>query len=92
MAAISKRGATTMSARQFNQNTSGAKAAADRGPVYITDRGKPAYVLLSNAEYERLTGKPQSLLEALADRRPEAGFDYDFGRVSGQGRDPDFNG
>jgi hypothetical protein len=31
----------------FNQDTSGAKKAAERGPVYITDRGRPAHVLLT---------------------------------------------
>ena len=58
---------TTMSAREFNQHTSRAKQAAERGPVFITDRGKPAYVLLTEAEYRRLTDRPKSVLEALAD-------------------------
>ena len=30
---------TTMSSRDFNQDTSGAKRAAKEGPVFITDRG-----------------------------------------------------
>ncbi len=38
---------TTLSSRQFNQDTSGAKKAANRGPVFITDRGRPAHVLLT---------------------------------------------
>lgn len=42
-----------MSSRQFNQDTSGAKKAAERGPVYITDRGRPAHVLLTYEAYER---------------------------------------
>jgi len=37
----------TLSSREFNQDTSGAKKAANHGPVFITDRGKPAHVLLS---------------------------------------------
>ena len=40
---------------------------ADEGPVVITDRGTPAYVLMTNDEYERLTGKAPSILELLAD-------------------------
>ena len=32
---------TTISSRDFNQDTSGAKKAAQAGPVYITDRGRP---------------------------------------------------
>ena len=44
--------AVTMTSREFNQHTSRAKAAADHGPVIITDRGKPAYVLTTYATYE----------------------------------------
>ena len=66
---------TTMSAREFNQNTSGAKKAADHGPVIITDRGKPAYVLMTDAEYRRLKAKPQSAWDALV---PEAEIDIDL--------------
>lgn len=47
---------TRISSREFNQDTSGAKRAAARGPVYITDRGRPAHVLLAYDEYERLLG------------------------------------
>jgi prevent-host-death family protein len=89
--AIPKPGPAIMSARQFNQNTSRAKASADHGPVFITDRGKRAYVLLSYAEYERISRKPKSLLEALADTRREGDFEYDFARVTGRGRDPGLN-
>ncbi|GAB07985.1 type II toxin-antitoxin system prevent-host-death family antitoxin [Gordonia amarae] len=56
--------ATTFSAREFNQDVSGAKRAADNGPVVITDRGEPAYVLLSIAEYEQMRDR-RSLLEVL---------------------------
>ncbi len=42
------------SAREFNRDTAGAKRAAEDGPVYVTDRGRPSHVLLSIAEYERL--------------------------------------
>jgi len=48
--------ATHMTSRQFNQDTAGAKRAAASGPVYITDRGEPAHVLLTFAAYERLVG------------------------------------
>lgn len=47
---------TRISSRQFNQDTSRAKRAAETGPVYITDRGRPAHVLLTIEEYERLLG------------------------------------
>ena len=32
---------TTVSSREFNQDASGAKRAAQNGPVFITDRGRP---------------------------------------------------
>jgi prevent-host-death family protein len=48
---------TTISSREFNQDTSRAKKAAARGPVFITDRGRPAHVLLSIEEYQRLAGR-----------------------------------
>lgn len=48
---------STMTAREFNRDVSAAKRAADQGPVTITDRGRPAYVLLSAEQYQRLTDK-----------------------------------
>ncbi len=57
---------TTVSSREFNQDTSRAKKASSKGPVFITDRGKPAHVLLSMEEYQRLSGKPRNILEALS--------------------------
>lgn len=56
---------TTLSSREFNQDTSRAKKAAQRGPVFITDRGRPAHVLLSIEEYQKLAGRSKTLAEAL---------------------------
>ncbi|WP_455233161.1 type II toxin-antitoxin system Phd/YefM family antitoxin [Geopseudomonas aromaticivorans] len=57
---------TTVSSREFNHDTSGAKKAALSGPVFITDRGKPAHVLLSIDEYKRLTSTQPSIIDILA--------------------------
>jgi prevent-host-death family protein len=57
---------TTLSSREFNQDTSRAKKAAADGPVFITDRGKPAHVLLSIEEYQRITGGHRKIADALA--------------------------
>jgi len=57
---------TTLSSREFNQDTSRAKKAALDGPVFITDRGKPAHVLLSIEDYRRLTQRGRSIKDALA--------------------------
>lgn len=64
---------TTYSSRAFNQDTSGAKKAALQGPVFITDRGRPAHVLLCMEDYQRLAGAKTSVLEALAPS-PEVGL------------------
>jgi len=69
---------TTITSREFNQDASGAKRRAAKGPVFITDRGKPAHVLLSIEDYNRLSGKGMSVAEAFAQTGPEADFDYDF--------------
>jgi prevent-host-death family protein len=57
---------TTLSSREFNQDASRAKRAAKKGPVFITDRGRPSHVLLSIEEYRAITGKRRSLAESLA--------------------------
>jgi hypothetical protein len=38
---------TKLSSRDFSQDTSRANRAAKRGPVFITDRGRPFHVLLT---------------------------------------------
>ncbi|MGM3390162.1 type II toxin-antitoxin system Phd/YefM family antitoxin [Stutzerimonas stutzeri] len=57
---------TTISSREFNQDTGGAKKAALSGPVFITDRGRPAHVLLSIEDYQRLAGGNASIIDLLA--------------------------
>lgn len=57
---------TTLTSRELNHDLGRAKRAAQAGPVFITDRGRPAHVLLSYAEYRRLAGQRRSLVEALS--------------------------
>jgi prevent-host-death family protein len=78
---------TTLSSREFNQDTAGAKRAALNGPVLITDRGKPAHVLLSIEHYERLAGPQPSIVELLAS--PAAAVRYTPGRLRRASRDVD---
>jgi len=56
---------TTISSRDFNQDVSQAKRAAEAGPVVITDRGRPAFVLLSHEAYRRLIGEGQRIRQLL---------------------------
>lgn len=53
------------SSREFNQDSSGAKRAANDGPVFITDRGKPSHVLISVDAYMALTGSTSNIVEML---------------------------
>ncbi|MCB5362258.1 type II toxin-antitoxin system Phd/YefM family antitoxin [Pusillimonas sp. CC-YST705] len=57
---------TTLSSRELNQDVTRAKKATKDGPVFITDRGKPAHVLLSFADYQRLTKQRRNIADALA--------------------------
>jgi prevent-host-death family protein len=57
---------TTLSSREFNQDASGAKRAASKGPVIITDRGRPAHVLLTIETYHKLTQRSGNIVDLLA--------------------------
>ncbi len=57
---------TTLSSRQFNQDASKAKKAAAEGPVFITDRGHPAHVLMTYDQYKKLTRTRSRISELLA--------------------------
>jgi PHD/YefM family antitoxin component YafN of YafNO toxin-antitoxin module len=81
---------TTLSSREFNQDTSRAKKAAQNGPVFITDRGRPAHVLLTMQEYQRLTGGQMTLIEALAQPDGED-VNFDPPRVKGLHRPADLS-
>lgn len=63
-------GAAVVSSRDFNQNLAAAKREAADRPVIVTDRGEPAYVLLSVEEYRRLRGRSRSLYEVFSTPMP----------------------
>lgn len=71
---------TTISSRTFNQDTSGAKQAARKGPVFITDRGRPAHVLLTIEEYRELARAQTTLKDALA-QTDAPDFDFEAPRL-----------
>lgn len=74
---------TTLSSREFNQDASRAKKAAQSGPVFITDRGRPAHVLLTIEEYQRVTRSQASIVDLLA--MPDAAeIDFEPPRLGGK--------
>ena len=77
-------GITTLSGREFNQDIARAKRAAENGPVIITDRGAPAFVLQRYEDWRQQTGaRPGvSLLEALADPA-SAAVEFEPPKVTG---------
>jgi prevent-host-death family protein len=74
---------TTFTSREFNQDVSKAKRAARKGPVFVTDRGRPSHVLLSIEEYRKLNGKSKNIVELLA--MPGVGdIDFEPPRLDGE--------
>lgn len=64
-----------VTSREFNQDVGKAKRAAEKGPVTITDRGRPAFVLMTYEEYQRLAGPRRSIADLL---NHEATKDLEF--------------
>ena len=60
-----------LTSREFNQDVARAKRAANKGPVIITDRGRPAYVLMRHETYRSLVGKGPGIRDLLADPESE---------------------
>ena len=56
----------TISSREFNQAPNEAKHAATRGPVFITYRGRPAWVLMSIKDYRQLSQQRRDIADSLA--------------------------
>ena len=79
----------TFSAREFNQDASRVKRASRDGPVFITDRGKPAHVLMTVAAYERLKAS-RSRLPLVPFMESLALDDLDLTRESDTGRNSPF--
>jgi prevent-host-death family protein len=79
---------TTLSSREFNQNASGAKKAAMQGPVFITDRGRPAHVLLSIADYQKMVSGSVNIVDMLA---MEADVEFEPVRAGGLYRAADLS-
>lgn len=66
----------TVTAAEFNQRPSQVKRAAEAEPVVITQHGRPSFVLLTYAEYQRLLRAPGDLSQWL-EMDEEVDFDID---------------
>lgn len=89
MARTRHRPATTLSSRDFNQDTGRAKRAARRGPVIITDRGRPAHVLLTYEDYERLIAAEGNIVDLLGKPGGIEDVDLEVPRLRDPGRPAD---
>lgn len=57
---------TTITGREFNQHVGRAKRESHAGPVVITDRGKPAYVLMTIEDYRSMSGTAGDIVNLLS--------------------------
>ena len=81
---------TTLSSREFNQDTGRAKEAAAAGPVFITDRGVPAHVLLGIEAYRRLVGGRGTIIDRLGMPPGVEDVEIELPRIGDLARPPDF--
>ncbi|AJE32783.1 hypothetical protein B842_04650 [Corynebacterium humireducens NBRC 106098 = DSM 45392] len=82
---------TVVSSRDFNRDVSAAKRAASKGPVVVTDRGEPAFVLLSIDDYRRLTGTDSEDSAEFLDRlQLDEVIDVEFPQMDITLKAPDF--
>jgi PHD/YefM family antitoxin component YafN of YafNO toxin-antitoxin module len=67
----------TISSNEFGHNVSNAKQLAKQGPLFITNRGESAFVLMNIRDYHELAGeRSETLRTALA--MPSAADDFEF--------------
>ena len=81
---------TTVSSREFNQDTGRAKRAAGRGPVIITDRGRPSHVLLTFEDYQQLAETSGSIIDLLGLPAGVEDAELDVPRLRDPARPADF--
>lgn len=79
---------THLTSREFNQDLARAKREADRGPVIVTDRGTPAYVLMTHDAYCRLIGEPGTSIVDLLAHPESTNIDFEPPRLGDLGFKP----
>ena len=82
----------TFSSRDFTRDVSAAKRAAARGPVFITDRGRPAFALLKIEDYYRIVGQGEpTFLSVMDSIAGTGGIEFNPPRLDIQSRPAEFN-
>ena len=82
----------TFSSRDFTRDVSAAKRAATQGPVFITDRGRPAFALLRIEDYYRIVGHGDATFLSVMDGIPGGeAIDFDPPRLDIQIRPAAFD-
>lgn len=82
---------STITSRQLNQDVSAAKRASRQAPVIITDRGKPAFVLMTYKDYRKLeTSNQPDGAELLKKLSLEEDIELEFERLNFEPRPVDF--
>jgi len=71
----------TFSSRNFTRDVGAAKRAANDGPVFITDRGRPAFALLKIEDYYQLAGQQEASLLDVMDAIPASSFEFEVPRL-----------
>ena len=82
----------TFSSREFTRDVAAAKRAALEGPVFITDRGRPAFALLKMEDYHRLSGKAEESLFDVMNAIPGGeGIEFDPPRMNMVSKEVNFD-
>ncbi len=82
----------TFSSRDFTRDVSAAKRAAVEGPVFITDRGRPAFALLKIEDYYRIAGQGEPTFLSVMDAIPGGvGIEFNPPRLDIQSRPAEFD-
>lgn len=81
----------TFSSRDFTRDVSAAKRAASGHPVFITDRGRPAFVLLNIDYYYSITEKGEKTFLETMDSIAGGNFEFEPPRLDLQTHTIDFD-
>lgn len=74
-----------VSMRQYSQDSSGVVRAANKEPVFLTNRGKTTHVLMSIEHYDKMHGGQKSVVDSLRQSGgPEYDFDFEIPKLGGE--------